>query len=315
MSQWNTLSVPMGSRCQCKLVKASGYRSESGDTLQFIRDKDELSQLEQDRQEFDRYFRPRWDLRSITGAADLGEVQSFLRDLLYVPHWNLPKSNADVERILRRAVADGWLVPIVNRESRSLGRVSRPTPAPEGWPTEAGGGGGRRSAYLFPPGTTSFEGEPVLSGQYDPLTREAQILAARGSMTASNGGGKPLGVLETVADAVLGGVSGEYGTDKAGGGPSLTGEDGGAATPLDDADPFEYTPDTLSGDVEELAKSTTNERYAAKMLGYDLDTFGGMIHGLKAEYGLRGDDNVTFHDSGDIYFNGDWLDNIHTYAP
>jgi hypothetical protein len=33
------------------------------------------------------------------------------------------------------------------------------------------------------------------------------------------------------------------------------------------------------------------------------------------QYRLRGDDNVTFHDGGDIYFNGEWLDNIHTYAP
>ncbi|MFM0035178.1 hypothetical protein [Paraburkholderia strydomiana] len=87
------------------------------------------------------------------------------------------------------------------------------------------------------------------------------------------------------------------------------------ATPLGDAQPFEYTPDAVGGDVEELAKSTMNERYAAKMLGYDMDTFGGMIHALKGQYSLRGDDNVMFHDSGDIYFNGEWLDNIHSYAP
>lgn len=85
-------------------------------------------------------------------------------------------------------------------------------------------------------------------------------------------------------------------------------------TPLGDAQVFEYQPDALSDDVEELAKSTMNERYAAKMLGYDMDTYGGMIHALKHEYSLRGDDNVTFHDSGDVYFNGEWLDNIHTYA-
>ncbi|EDZ98883.1 conserved hypothetical protein [Burkholderia sp. H160] len=87
------------------------------------------------------------------------------------------------------------------------------------------------------------------------------------------------------------------------------------STPFGDAQPFDYQPDIPGGDVEQLAKSTFNGRYAAKMLGYDIDTFGGMIHALKHQYRLRGDDNVTFHDSGDVYFNSDWLDNIHTYAP
>jgi hypothetical protein len=84
---------------------------------------------------------------------------------------------------------------------------------------------------------------------------------------------------------------------------------------LGNAQPFTYQPNMPDGDVEQLAKSTVNERYAARMLGYDMNTFGGMIHALKDQYRLRGDDNVTFHDSGDVYFNGEWLDNIHTYSP
>ncbi|WP_232624363.1 hypothetical protein [Paraburkholderia ginsengisoli] len=46
-----------------------------------------------------------------------------------------------------------------------------------------------------------------------------------------------------------------------------------SATPLGDAQPFEYTPDAVSGDVEELAASTNNPKFAAKMLGYDQKKF------------------------------------------
>jgi hypothetical protein len=60
------------------------------------------------------------------------------------------------------------------------------------------------------------------------------------------------------------------------------------STLLGDAQPFEYTPDAVSGDVEELAASTNNPNYAAKMLGYDRDTFGDMIHAMKFENKLRG---------------------------
>jgi hypothetical protein len=40
------------------------------------------------------------------------------------------------------------------------------------------------------------------------------------------------------------------------------------ATPFGNAQPFEYTPDAVSGDIEELAASTNNPNYAANMLGY-----------------------------------------------
>ncbi|MFL9910875.1 hypothetical protein [Paraburkholderia sp. RL17-337-BIB-A] len=88
-----------------------------------------------------------------------------------------------------------------------------------------------------------------------------------------------------------------------------------AATPLGDALPFDYVEDALSTDTEELAASTRNPGYAAKMLGYDRNTLGAMIHTMKDENKLRGDDNVIRHDNGDVYFNGAKIDNMHVYAP
>jgi hypothetical protein len=85
---------------------------------------------------------------------------------------------------------------------------------------------------------------------------------------------------------------------------------------LERAQPFEYVPDELSDEVEQLAASTNSPKFAAKMLGYDQATFSTMLHLLKPENGLRPSDNVIFHDDGSVEFNGRMLDdNIHNYAP
>jgi hypothetical protein len=94
---------------------------------------------------------------------------------------------------------------------------------------------------------------------------------------------------------------------------SLADAGGDISTPLGNAQPFEYTPDALNGVSEELAAPTNNPDYAAKMLGYNRKTFGNMIHAMKDENDLRGDDNVIWHDNGDVYFNGLRIDNMHGY--
>ena len=83
-----------------------------------------------------------------------------------------------------------------------------------------------------------------------------------------------------------------------------------------DAQPFDYQSDMPDGDAEELAASTNNPRYAAKMLGYDQNTFSDMLHVFKPANGLGPADNVIFHDDGSVEFGGQMLDdNIHNYAP
>ncbi|MFM0738487.1 hypothetical protein PQQ51_14695 [Paraburkholderia xenovorans] len=87
-------------------------------------------------------------------------------------------------------------------------------------------------------------------------------------------------------------------------------------TSLAAAKPFHYTPAAISADVEELAASTNNPRFAARMLGYDYKTFGTMLHKFKDANGLRPSDNSIFHDNGDVEFNGRiFQDSIHDYAP
>jgi hypothetical protein len=90
----------------------------------------------------------------------------------------------------------------------------------------------------------------------------------------------------------------------------------GTSTPLGDADPFEYGQGDVSGEVDELAASTGNPKFAAKMLGYDQETFSDMLHVFKPRNGLGPADNVIWHDDGSVEFNGNILDdNFHDYAP
>ncbi|BBP99856.1 hypothetical protein BSFA1_49850 [Burkholderia sp. SFA1] len=90
----------------------------------------------------------------------------------------------------------------------------------------------------------------------------------------------------------------------------------GSGSLLGDVQPLEYQPDVLSDDVFELTAKTNNPRFAAKMLGYDENTFSDMLHEFKPRNGLGPADNVIFYDDGSVEFKKRILDdNIHDYAP
>jgi hypothetical protein len=126
------------------------------------------------------------------------------------------------------------------------------------------------------------------------------------SSVASSGGEADWpGAVETAAGAVLG-------TGTLGVADSFA--DGDESTPPGDAQPFEYTPNVLSDDAEQLAASTNNPNHAAKMLGYDRKTFGAILHRFKPGNGLGPGDNVIWHDNGDVYFKGDYIGNFHDWA-
>ncbi|WP_250471679.1 hypothetical protein [Caballeronia sp. GAFFF1] len=94
--------------------------------------------------------------------------------------------------------------------------------------------------------------------------------------------------------------------------------DGSIAAPVPkslfaDVQPFEYVADDLSGDIDELAASTNNPRFAAKMLGYSSQKFREMVHRFKSTNGIGADDDLLWHDNGDVYLDGDYIDNFHDY--
>jgi hypothetical protein len=210
-------------------------------------------------------------------AALVQRVRLFLGTNFYW-HQRLAKNGADLDVVQTlQSMIRGESVVLIAEQSRTDGAGSSPAPKPETLPSF-------RESLMTRHGM-SYEAATAYIDWYDNMVDKVNAYSA----SLANRAVTPLA--DTASDMMA------------------------PVTPLGDAQAFEYISDALSDDVEELAKSTMNERYAARMLGYDMNTFGGMIHALKHEYSLRGDDNVIFHDSGDVYFNGEWLDNIHTYAP
>jgi hypothetical protein len=81
-----------------------------------------------------------------------------------------------------------------------------------------------------------------------------------------------------------------------------------------DAQPFDYKPlDAPNDDVEQVA-GTTDEKYARKMYGYDSSTFREMIHRFKRAFPVGANQDLEFEENGDVYFNGEYLDNFHDYG-
>ncbi|WP_414441482.1 hypothetical protein [Burkholderia sp. 22PA0106] len=204
---------------------------------------EEQRQRDEDRRAFDLYFRPNWDLHSITGAAALGEVQTFLSELLHVAHMNLPTDNTGAERALRRAVEDGSLVPFVNRERIISASTYRPTPAPLSWPPIGTSGGQMQPTYYgLKAAMAGGEAGAGSSGCIALAPELGSVLdTGTGGATNAAGGFDWLGVAKTIAGAALGGVD-SAATD------AMT-------MPLGDAQPFEYVPDFPDGVPFDIAKT------------------------------------------------------------
>ena len=88
--------------------------------------------------------------------------------------------------------------------------------------------------------------------------------------------------------------------------------DGSIAKALESA-PFEYVPHTLSDEAIELAASTNDPKFAAKMLGYSGSQFREMVHRFKDVNGIGPADSLDWHDNGDVYFKNMYIDNFHDY--
>lgn len=296
---YNALHVPLTSDWQCALVPAGDVQDvDRGWKLSYEgrqkARKAREEQIEQDRQDFDRFFRVSIDQRTARACSDFSAYAAFIREHLRISGVFAPLDGESVTRILREAVRNGSLIPAIDRAWRGSRRVSRPY-APQSWSKRAPDPKptvyAPRDGQLIP---LDADGRMIDRAPYVPVA--ARVAATVGKAASSNGGADWLGAVETAAGAALDGD-----------------DDGDTSTPPGDAQPFEYTPDPVSGGVEELAASTNNPNYAAKMLGYDRDTFGDMIHVMKPANGLGPADNVIWHDNGDVYRNGKLIDNMGNY--
>jgi hypothetical protein len=312
-NSYNALHVPLTSDWQCALVPARevqdvdrGWKLSYEERQKARKEREE--QIEQDRRDFDRLFRVPTSRRAARACSDFSAYAAFISEQLRISGLSAPVDGEGVTRILRDAVRDGQLVPAINRAWRGSRRVARPC-APQSWPKR--GPAPKPTVYALRDGQfirLDAAGRMVDRTPYVPIAAKAAAIAS--SAASSNGGVDWLGVVGEMTGALLVGGSG----DSAGAG------DGAAtfndSTSLGHALPLDYLPDPLSNDTEDIAASTNNPRFAAKMLGYDKNTFSDMLHEFKPANGLRPADNVTFHDDGSVEFNGQMLDdNIHSYAP
>lgn len=286
----------------CELVPAAEYRSPTSVPLRLITG-DELKALENDRRTFARYFRPGYDFRR-TITTDIDAIRSFVRDHLNVAHWNQPTDNAGIERILKHAVADGRLVPVIDRDRFVPVRTRQAPHAPQHWGETYWTGGGAVAAS--PRGKTfhqsvmesmglDVEGATAYIEKYNAMVERMDAIRAASvakRAVASSGDDFP-GMVETAAGAALGNgdESGDVFDD--GGGvfdEAVSGDDAvDVSTPLGDAQPFAYMPDALSDDVTEFAArggSEANEVECFTQYERELDlcrALGGPMGGLRGK--------------------------------
>ncbi|QGZ59358.1 hypothetical protein [Paraburkholderia acidiphila] len=247
---------------------------------------DELErQRDEDRGDFYRYFRPKDDLRTITGQRGLQTIQEYLSDILDFAHWNLPQTNDDVRRVLCDVVRSGRLVPYMDREWTQRPRVFRLTPAPQFRQSASASGGGNANRPLTWDEWLAFkaaqEGKTAGAGSSLPetldvpsqVTKAAPGLtqAASSAASTSEGGGGSLGFVESAAGALVGVGEGNLDDDDTGSDDGRTfGDDlfsansGADSTPLGDAQPFEYNDDWSGSDATDFAARGVSENDEAE---------------------------------------------------
>ncbi|BAN22473.1 hypothetical protein [Caballeronia insecticola] len=321
---YNALYVPLSGGWHCALMPVSelpavdrGWQLSYDERKQKKKEREE--QIEQDKQDFDRLFRLRIDARGARFCSEFREYVAFINRHLRVSNWDL-QDGAGITRALRSAVRDGNIIPVIARNWHGGRRVFRRY-APQQWTSGGGGSLALGSGGSNAP-TGRFTGPFAAAMHVADTVMNSRLATSSRAVSSAGGGGRGgggfawLSAVEAVGGAVAGSVFGDSDDDSSG--ESMlksfgdSGGDGGSM--LGDAEPFKYSPDELSDDSFDIAASTNNPSYAAKMLGYDRDTFGDMIHAMKYNLDLRGDDNVIWHDNGDVEFKKNIIGNMHDYT-
>ncbi|QGZ59359.1 hypothetical protein [Paraburkholderia acidiphila] len=236
---------------------------------------DELErQRDEDRGDFYRYFKPKDDLRTITGQRGLQTIQEYLSDILDFAHWNLPQTNDDVRRVLCDVVRSGRLVPYMDREWTQRPRVFRLTPAPQFRQSASASGGGNANRPLTWDEWLAFkaaqEGKVAGAGSALPTAFDVpsqvakaapglmQGVGSAASTSEGDGGAGFLGFVESAAGALLGGGGNE--SDEVDNVSDVS-------TPLSGAPSFDYGANFSAINITDLAASGVSEEQEAECFG------------------------------------------------
>ncbi|WP_322053590.1 hypothetical protein [Paraburkholderia bannensis] len=229
------------------------YRTPSGEWLRFA-SGEERKQIEDDRRTFERYFRPDYDFRR-TIRTDVDAIRSFLGQHLSVAHWNLPADNASIERVLKRAVSEGWLVPIVERDGRTAAGTARAAHAPQNWCAPYRGSGG--GSVMASPREKTFHQSVMESMGLSADAATAYIVKYNAMVERLNAAQDARAAANRLRALTDDGIDGAGSDD---------------STPLGDAQPFDYQPDAPGDDGWIIAARGISEEDEAECAAlYDRD--------------------------------------------
>ncbi|WP_156992075.1 hypothetical protein [Paraburkholderia oxyphila] len=234
-------------------------------------------QMEQDRRDFDQLFRVAIARRESRASGDFSAYADFIGKHVRGP-WHTPIDGEDITRILREAVRDGLIVPVIDRDWHGSVGVSKRY-SPQTWSETYRSGGGGAVAAAGPRGKTfhqsvmesmglDADGATAYIEKYNAMVEridaiQAANAAKRAAAAAAGNGDDLLGAVEATAGAVLGG--GDDGSDGDDAADDTGGDDSGdGSTPLGDAQPFDYQPDAPSDDGMDIAARGISEEDEAE---------------------------------------------------
>lgn len=296
---------------RCTLYEQFSYQDEyqSRPAFMALSENERREQRERDKEDFLEWL---WlsplagGLAGKIGLEELQRLREFAKECELI-HGRADLHHDRLEALIKEAVDDDLIIPVIDRTEEFSGGYMAPASAVP--PSFSSGLLGSASSAEMSSLSGAPGGEPTLLGPYDPATQGARVIAARGA----GGGFDWLGVARAAGSEILSGLESDPDDSPVPFAKGFGSSDGDASS-LGDAQSFEYVPDDLSGSVLDLAASTNNPRYAAKMLGYDQIRFGDILHNFKPDNGLGPADNVIWHDNGDVYFNGNFVANFHDWA-
>ena len=232
---------------RCTLYEQFAYEDEyeSRPAVMALSNDERRKQRERDKEDFLEWL---WlsplagGMAGDAGRNELNRLRQFAKANGLVcgrgPHYR------ELEELIKEAVEDDLIVPVIDRTDEFGVGYLPPTTSPQASPLSDGLL--RASGGSFAPALEGFaNGEPILSGPYDPAMQESQLKAARSASWGAGDGGSGfnwMGFAGAAAGAFLGGP------------PSDSDESPGLlAKSFGDVQPFEYVPERVSGGVLELA--------------------------------------------------------------
>ncbi|WP_321885118.1 hypothetical protein [Paraburkholderia bannensis] len=247
---YNALYVPLRRwGWQCALMPAGEVKADrsfewpSSYEEREKKRKEWKKQIEQDKEDFQRFFRVDIDKRRAAISFEFRQYADFLRETLQTSSCNMPISGDDITRVLHNAVRDGRIIPVIDRAWYGGRRVFKRY-APQHSSHRSGGSAVISNEVPNAP-TGRFTG-PFAAAMHaaDTVMRSWAVKSNRATISAASGGGSDfdwLGAAESFGEATL--------DDK------RLGDSSNDRSLLGDARSFDYLPDIPEGDAFEIAKT------------------------------------------------------------